>query len=112
MPFEAERDHVGHKIDTLSLCAVYQKALRIECRSCFHWAVLPAVSVWWLFEQRGWDDGLGQACKRFYCSSCWSRKRYKVKDPHLRTTNEKPNADPFPWPDERTWKRMVTRFKT
>jgi hypothetical protein len=112
MPFEAERDHTGHRIDSLTTCAIYQKSLRVACRSCLHFSILPAVSVWWLFEQRGWDDGLNQACNRFYCSSCWSRKKERVRDPYLKTSNEKPTADPFPWPDERIWKRMVRRFKT
>ncbi len=112
MPFQAERDHVGHRIDTLYLCAIYQKSLRIECRCCLHWVILPSVSVWWLFERRGWDMGLGAACNRLYCSSCWSKKHEKIYDPHLRTCGEKPTADPFRWPDERTWKKMVSRFRS
>jgi hypothetical protein len=112
MPFDAERDHVGHRIDTLALCAIYQKSLRFECRVCLHKTVLPAVSIWWLFERRGWANGLGDACRRFYCSSCWSRKRERVHDPHVRTSSEKPTADPFPWPDERIWKKMVSRFRS
>ena len=112
MPFEPERDHIGHKIDTLYLCAIYQKALKVECRCCFHWAILPGVSTWWLFERRGWEMELSAACKRFFCSSCLSKKREKVHNPHVRTTNEKPTADPFRWPDERTWTKMVSRFRS
>ena len=111
MPFEPQRDHVGHKIDTLSLCAVYQTALRFECRVCNHWCVVPAIPIWWLFERRGWPDGLHHACKRFYCSHCLSRKGKKIHDPHVRVTGEKPSGDPFAWPDERTWLRMARRFK-
>lgn len=112
MPFTASLDHVDRKIDTLYLCAIYQTALKLECRICFHWSIIPGVSTWWLFERRGWEMDLNVACRRFYCSSCWSRKAEKVHNPHVRTTGEKPTADPFKWPDERIWKKMVSRFKS
>lgn len=72
----------------------------------------PWTSVWWLFERQESDMAPGSVCRRFYCSSCWSKKREKVHDAHLHTTNEKTAADPFRWPDERTWKELVSRFRT
>jgi ribosomal protein L37E len=112
MPFKAERDHVGHKIDALYLCAIYQKSLKLDCRRCGHRSILPGVSVWWLFEQRRWDLELRNACRRFYCSACWATRGQRVRDPNVTTTDEKPTADPFGWPDERTWKALVRRFKS
>lgn len=112
MPVETTRDHVDRRVDTLMLCAVYQKTLRFNCQRCLHVSVLPSIPVWWHFQRRNWDHTLYAAVKRFYCSSCWNRRKVRIHDPVMRVTDDKPTAEPLPWPDERTWKRLVSRFRT
>lgn len=112
MPLTLRLDHVSRPIDGLMLCAVYQKSLNLRCPACQHGAVLAAVPIWWLFERRGWDQSLNSVCKRLYCSACWARRKERVYDPAMQISDDKPTADPFRWPDERTWKRLTSRFRS
>lgn len=90
--------------------------------ACFRWAVKPVCScghssafdphgLWWLFQKRHWDDRLAAARVRFWCRVCHARQKRKVHA--VRIELVKPSATDFelPMPDEREWKRAVSRFR-
>lgn len=51
--------------------------------------------------------------QRFYCSVCRRERGQKVRGPHVAVTEEQPDkGKQFPYPDERTWKRLVSRYRS
>lgn len=106
-----DRDHVNRPIRTLTLCALYQKVLRFTCPRCKHQRLLEAVTLWWMFERRQWNDALPLAIQHFYCKKCWASAKMVVR-PRYEITNDTPDGPQFPYPREGEWKRLVRRFRT
>lgn len=61
--------------------------------------------LWWLFECKRWDDALGLVARRLKCKQCGERGRLTLDK------RDKATVD-LPWPDEREWKRAVSRFRS
>ena len=108
---EADRDHLNRKLRTLLHCALYRTTLRITCRRCSHAVLWEAVRVWWHFERKGIDDRLPEAEKRFYCGKCW-REKHTVSRPRIVITRDMPRDCYLPYPDDRTWKRVISRYRS
>ncbi|WP_374943407.1 hypothetical protein [Sphingomonas sp.] len=72
--------------------------------------VLDAIAVWWLFQQRGWTDDLQGAARRFACSAC--RKDGHRSTPAIEVGRERSEGPQPPYPDEREWKRLVSRYRS
>ncbi len=106
----AEYDHVGRRLRTLEHCALHKRTLRLICPRCGHARVLDAVCLWWMFTRRGWDDGLAAAAARLRCSGC--KARGTVVRPRILVGREAPTGDPLPYPDEATWKKLVSRYRS
>lgn len=90
--------------------AAWQEGIKAVCPNCGHWAVFDPHGLWWLCQQRHWDDTFGGLCKRLYCGPCWSVMRKKVRPETLALTKE-PASIVHPMPPERVWRQAVKRMK-
>jgi len=102
--------HIGQRLSCLQLCALYRRTITATCPACGDVRRLDAVALWWLFERRGWDDRLPGAFRRLTCQPCRDNGR-KV---HRRAeiTRDVPDLDQPPYPDQRTWRRIVSRYRS
>ena len=85
--------------------------LEVRCLTCNRSRRFDPYALWWLFEQRGWNDRLSQVAKRFRCISCTIARR---RPPRALVTivDDPPNDDTLQRPDERTWRASVKRRRT
>jgi hypothetical protein len=74
--------------------------------------MLDTMPLWWMFERRGWSQSLSEVRKRFYCSRCLEQRGRKVRGPKLQISLDPPQGAQFAYPDERTWKRLVSRYRS
>ena len=86
-------------------------AVEVRCQVCNRCRRFDPYALWWLFEQRGWNDKLSQVAKRFRCISC-SIARRRVARSLVTIVDDPPNDDTLPRPDERTWRASVKRRRT
>lgn len=106
-----DRDHIGRVLRTIEQCALHRRCLRLRCRRCRSERVLDAVPLWWLFQQRGWPDDLRGAAQRFVCATCLGDGQ-RTSDPHIEVVRGPPEGPQLPYPDEREWKRLVSRYRS
>ncbi|QYE37041.1 hypothetical protein KZX46_21025 (plasmid) [Polymorphobacter sp. PAMC 29334] len=85
--------------------------VEVRCLVCDRCRRFDPYALWWLFEQRGWNDKLTQVAKRFKCLSC-SIVRRRVARSLVTIVDDPPNDDTLPRPDERTWRASVKRRRT
>ena len=107
-----DRDHIGRKLDTLVQCALHRRAVRLTCKRCSHSQLFDAVPLWWMFDRRGWSGVFPEVRRQFYCGPCWEKDRRKVRPAILVTDEPPPQTGRYPYPDERTWKRLVSRYRS
>lgn len=108
-----DRDHIGRRLDSLVQCALHQRTIRLACRECPNVRLLDAMPLWYLFERRGWSGVLNDVPRRFYCQCCWQGRCRRVTRPDLIVCRDRPdNGKQFDYPDERTWKRLVSRYRS
>jgi len=107
-----DRDHIGHRIDSLLLCALHRRTLKLSCRACPHVRLWDAVPIWWLFEKKGWSGIVREIPRRFYCGICWHQQHRKTTAPRIQIVGEAPGETPYPYPSEREWKRVVSRYRS
>lgn len=106
----AEYDHVGRRLRTLEHCALYKRTLRLTCPRCGHVRVIDAVCLWWMFNRRGWDDGLPAAAVRLRCAAC--KERGAVTRPLIAVGRDAPTGPALPYPDQATWRKLVSRYRS
>jgi hypothetical protein len=104
-------DHAERRLRTLQHCALHRRTIRLTCPICGHVRSFDAVALWWMYERRGWDDALPGAYRRMYCTACKS-KRDAVVRPRAEITRDRPDDRQPPYPDEATWKRLVSRYRS
>ena len=85
--------------------------VEVRCQVCNRCRRFDPYALWWLFEQRGWNDKLTQIAKRFRCISC-SIARRRVARSLVTIVDDPPNDDTLPRPDEWTWRASVKRRRT
>jgi hypothetical protein len=107
-----DRDHLGRRITTLMECALHRRSIRLSCRACPHVRVLDAVPLWYLFDRKGWSGFLREVPRRFYCARCWEDRQRRSPGPQLEITTEVALPPQFSYPDRRTWKRLVSRYRS
>lgn len=90
--------------------ATLHKTVMPVCR-CSHSARFEPHGLWWHFERRRWDDGLVAARSRFWCRVCSSAQHRKVRPDRLELADWAAGDFELPWPDERIWKRAVSRLR-
>lgn len=104
------QDHVGRRLRTLEQCALHKRTLRLSCPSCGHERIMDAVCLWWMFSRRRWDDDLRAVANRLSCSGCKGRGT-RVR-PRMTIGRDPPTGEPLPYPDQATWKRLVSRHRS
>lgn len=67
--------------------------------------------MWWLFKRRRWSEALRDVPPRFYCSRCLADRDRRTSCPYLRVSLEPAPPCDLPMPDEREWRRMVSRYQ-
>jgi RNase P subunit RPR2 len=103
--------HIGQRLRSLEHCALHRRTIKLTCPTCQHERRFDAVALWWLYEQRGWNDHLPRAYRRLYCEACLV-KLHRVVRPIAEITRDKPDAEQPPYPEERTWKKLVSRYRS
>ncbi|WP_206377376.1 hypothetical protein [Sphingobium sp. TB-6] len=89
--------------------AAWHYSVRVVCR-CRREGLFDAHGLWWKFQRKGWSDDFREAKRRLYCRACTQRTGRKVRPITMETSN-KPAKIRLPLPDEREWKRAVSRFR-
>jgi hypothetical protein len=110
MSASAEYDHVGRRLRSLEQCALHKRTLRLTCPRCGHVRVIDAVCLWWMFHRRGWDGALPSAAARLCCAFC--RERGATARPRITVGRDAPTGEALPYPDEATWKKLVSRYRS
>jgi hypothetical protein len=85
------------------------RSVRLTCRKCGHSAVFSSHALWWLFDRKGWRDGLKDLRGRSVCLLCLHRRGEKVRDPELELVLDPPSDTSLPMPSEMDWKRELRR---
>lgn len=85
-------------------------AIRPVCR-CGHALTFDPHGLWWLFQQRRWDDRLAAARTRFWCISCRIGRKQKVHPIRIETVSDRSPGVVLPMPPEHEWKRQVRRLR-
>lgn len=106
------RDHLNRKLTCLQHAALYNYNIRVACSACPHVRVFQGHQLWWLFERRRWNDRLEDVPRRLWCTRCAFGNRRKVKPTTVTLVKEAATGDELPWPDERVWKRVVSRYRS
>ena len=87
--------------------AAWHENIRVVCSACTHSAVFAPHGLWWLFHCRHWDDRLSEVAKRMKCRmgkrGCRGRATISLCSNTVTIQ--------LPQPDEREWKRAVSRFR-
>jgi hypothetical protein len=91
--------------------AAWKYSVKVECGRCRQVAYFHAHGLWWRFEQKGWNDDFREAGQKLYCSACWKRTRRKVR-PWLIETSNRPPTITLKLPEEREWKRAISRYRS
>lgn len=96
---------------TIFEAAAHRHNIRVACSDCGHASVYDPHQLWWLFERKGWVGTFSDAAKRFWCRACGTRLGHRVKHARIELTETDPTII-LPFPDERVWKRAVSRFRS
>lgn len=67
--------------------------------------------LWWLFERRMWNGELRNAREKFRCSRCAAQTGLRVRPARIELVAPSETDIALPMPDEREWKRAVSRFR-
>lgn len=100
----------GRRAARIFEAAAWFRAIKPVCR-CGHSASFNPYGIWWLFERRMWDDDLRRARERFWCVRCRERTGSRVRPVGIELVEPRADDIALPMPDEREWKRAVSRFR-
>ena len=114
MTSEAHLDHTNRRIPTVEYAALMRRSFHLRCPRCAYDRLLDAVPLWWLFYKKGWNDQLPAAItRRFYCGRCCPARGEGPKvRPKFNLSEAIPTGPQLPYPDEREWKRLVSRTRS
>lgn len=107
-----ELDHLGRKFPSVEHCALHRRTIKLTCRTCGHVRKFDAVAIWAMFRRRQWAGELEKVPKRFYCGTCWQQHFRRSGVPRMEITDEQPEGPQPPYPDEREWKKLVSRYRS
>lgn len=96
---------------TVFEAAVWHHCIKVRCARCPNSAIFDAAGVWWHLMRRNGDIGLRDLHHLFYCFACSHRGGKRVR-PHLVDLVKDEPTRILPDPDQREWKRALSRFKT
>ncbi len=102
----AKFDKDGGRVPTnLFEAAAWHRAIVVVCWRCQREEVFDPHQLWWHFERKRWDDSIGSVVRRLKCKGCKGRGQLALE------RDRKPTIE-LPDPDERVWKRAVSRFRS
>lgn len=102
----ARFDRDGCRVpQTLFEAAAWHFSIVAACKKCRARGVFHAAALWWMFERKGWDPTFGAVARRFRCRACGGRAT-------LSASRDAVPSVILPLPDEREWKRAVSRFRS
>lgn len=104
-------DHANRQLRTLQHCALHRRTITVTCSACQRIYRYDAVALWWMFERKRWDDRLPGALRRLFCGGCRTKTGKKVR-PRFAITRDKPDLGQSTYPDDRTWKQIVSRYRS
>ncbi|MDE2403801.1 MAG: hypothetical protein KGM17_03675 [Sphingomonadales bacterium] len=90
--------------------AVFHCAVMPVC-ACGHAACFAPHGLWWHFHRRQWDDRFGEARRRFWCRRCRAALGRKIAPLRIEAPHLTAEAIALPPPDERAWRRAVSRHR-
>ena len=96
---------------TIFEAATRHHRLMVICTICQHWAVYDPHQLWWLFHRRGWSGIFSDAKKRFGCTQCRLPKGRRPRAAEIVLTDRAVTVNGLPFPDEREWKRALSRYR-
>ena len=95
---------------SLTEAACWHTSIEVVCR-CGHSATFDPHGLWWWFQQRGWNNGLTAAMKRFRCRRCAETMGHCVRPIRLSLVRGSDTDVQLPMPPPREWKRVVKRMR-
>jgi hypothetical protein len=99
-----------HRATHVFEAAAWFRAIKPVCR-CGHSATFNPYGIWWRFECRMWDGNLVKACQKFWCVRCGARTGKRVRPVRIELVDPSPDDIALPMPEEREWKRALSRFR-
>lgn len=91
--------------------AAWHRAVKVRC-GCGHFAVFDPHGLWWFFHRKGWSEDLRDVRGKMWCRACRKSIGQKVRPRHIDLLTEYPKGMiTLPLPDEREWKRLVSRYR-
>lgn len=96
---------------TVFEAAAWHRAVKLTCPRCGHSATYNAHCLWWRLRKAGKDDSFAVLRQRYFCRRCRDADGQKVR-PRIETTTLTIDAITGDWPDEREWKRALSRFRS
>ena len=105
----APRDWYDARLTHLQFLALYHWNVRVTC-GCGHKAVFSGAGLWWLFERKHWSDRLHDVPKRLRCEACRVDRRPRRTPRCEKTRDAVTHA--LKMPDDREWKRLVSRYRS
>ena len=103
-----EGDWYDRRLTHLQFLALHRWNLRVTC-GCGRTAVFDGLALWWLFARKGWSDRLRDVPGRLACLIC-RKGGGQPERPTCERTRDPPTVL-LPLPDEREWKRLVSRYR-
>lgn len=102
----ARFDRHGCRVpQSLFEAAAWHFTIVADCKRCRSQGVFHAAALWWMFERKDWNPTLYAVERRLRCRACGSRARLSVSSDAQPTVH-------LPFPDDRSWKRAVSRFRS
>jgi hypothetical protein len=95
---------------TLFEAAVWHNLIKVRCPRCPNVAIFEAAGVWWHFQKRSGDLALRDARHRFYCLRCSRDRPTRVRATTIELVRGRATRE-LPLPDDREWKRALSRFR-
>ncbi|MGJ3647096.1 hypothetical protein ACLB0R_01305 [Sphingomonas sp. GlSt437] len=103
----AKYDDSGLRMPTTIFeCAAWHKQVVVTCLVCQRRAVFDPHQIWWLCRRKGWEERLAAFRLRFKCNGCGQKRA------QIGTSGTETPTVVLPWPDEREWKKAVSRFRS
>ena len=91
--------------------ALWHYAVQPVCR-CGHKSPFNAHGLWNHFDKHNWSDDFADARLRFWCRVCGARTRRKVRPVTVGVVKMSDADVQLPLPDEREWKRVLSRYRS
>ena len=111
MASSAERDHLNRKLGCLEHCALHRRTIKVTCPECQRVVRFDAVALWYLFFRKRWNDAYPACMRRFYCQECRTNSGQIIR-PRFEITEERPDPKQPQYPDQSTWRKLVSRYRS